>query len=207
MEPMLEEDEIQLREEERWDRKTWGYPLGSKASVHTLCSCESPLGFMLSLFLLTISPAGLPAEEVQQQTLQIPSLLEGPVGPAAVGREAPGEGAFPHPVHDLVFCSVFLSHLLFTSAHRHLTPALASWPSQPLSWSQPPPQLAHWLPKILMPASIALAPHPRYLPESPHSVSGLWLCPVSAHVAKHQPLPTPACSISALCQLPPDYLI
>lgn len=87
---MLGEDEIQLRQE-WWDQKTRGYSPGSEAGVHTLClrSCESPLGIIPFLFLLIISLAGLLEEDVQQQMLQVPSLLEEPVGPAAVGKEAP----------------------------------------------------------------------------------------------------------------------
>jgi len=90
VELVLKEDEIQLREEEQWDKKTWGYSLGSKASVNTLClsSYKSPLSFTLSLFPAHPLPSGFPTEEVQQHTLQLPTLLEWPVGPAAVGREA-----------------------------------------------------------------------------------------------------------------------
>lgn len=121
-------------------------------------------------------------------------------GTCCCGKGGSPRGSLPHPLHEFVFCSVFLSHLLFLSAHKHLNPAPASRPRQPLSQSQPPSQMA----KILMPslhACIALAPHSYCLCESPHSVLGLWQCPVTAHMAKYHPLPTLAGSISASCHL------
>lgn len=76
-----------------------------------------------------------------------PQSAGGASGTCCCGKGGSLKEAFPHPIHELVFCSVFLSSLLFPSAHTHLIPAPASCPSQPLPRSQPPSQLDHWLPK------------------------------------------------------------
>lgn len=135
--------------------------------------CEFPHGFAL----LALSPAGLPAKEIQQQMLQFPSLLE--VGMAS-GMSCWGEGgslrrAFPHPVYELAFCSVFLRLLPLPSVifqprpSPHPTRSLASLnpharsPCLHSSSSRPP--LPPWIPSLFQACGCVLSqPNTTHLP-------------------------------------------
>lgn len=154
----------------------WGFLWCLKQTCTPSHSYELPFGFTL----LILTPAGLPAKKVQQQMLQFPSLLEAGVasGMSCCGKGGSLKRAFPHPIHELVFCSDFLSLL-----------------SIALCYISTLPQQITGFPKSSCPVCIALAPDPHCFPEFP--VSGLWLCPVTAHTAKYHPLPTVACSVNA----------
>lgn len=155
----------------------WGFLWCLKQTCTPSHSCELSFGFTL----LILTPAGLPAKKVQQQMLQFPSLLEAGVasGMSCCGKGSSLKRAFPHPIHELVFCSDFLSLLPLPSVISQ------PCPSRSLASLNPHAQSA----QLQLQTPIAFL--------SSLTVSGLWLCPVTAHTAKYHPLPTLACSINA----------
>lgn len=159
----------------------WGFLWCLKQTCTPSHSCELSFGFTL----LILTPAGLPAKKVQQQMLQFPSLLEAGVasGMSCCGKGGSLKRAFPHPIHELVFCSDFLS-----------------LPSIALCYISTLPQQITGFPKSSCPVCIALAPDPHCFPEFPHCFRPVV---VSCHSPHSQIPPTSHSGLQHQCQVAP----